>query len=91
MQNINWRKKLAELDVPEGFTPTNKGMLAPEDLVDELTYRSYAYNRSLGISADGWKKMMNYELDDVDQIQLNNARVDAMERRYLIETQHERN
>lgn len=88
---MNWRKILANENPPEGFIPTDKGMLTPEDLVDELTYGSYAYNRSLGISPDGWKKMMNYGINDVSWIQKNNAKVDAMERRYLIETQHERN
>lgn len=88
---MNWRKVFSNENPPEGFIPTNKGMFTPEDLVDELTYRSYAYNRSLGSSPDGWKKMMNYGINDVSWIQKNNAKVDAMERRYLIETQHERN
>lgn len=87
----DWRKILwNENDLPDdvpsgGFLPTNKGMHTPEDLVDELSYSSYAYNRELGISSDGWKKMMNYGINDVDAIQQNNAKVDAMERRYIRE------
>ena len=88
---MNWRKVLADLDIPDGFIPTNKGMFSPGDLVDDLTYSSYAYNRSLGITSEGWKKMVNYGIDDPEIIQRNNAKVDAMERRYLNETQHERN
>jgi len=88
----NWRNSLLwnENDLPDdlpsgGFIPTNKGMQTPEDLVDDLTYSSYAYNRELGVSSDGWKKMMNYGVNDVDAIQRNNAKVDAMERRYISE------
>ena len=88
----NWRNNLLwdEDEIPPGipsggFVPTNQGMQTPEDLVDDLTYSSYATNRDLGISSDGWKRMMNYGLNDVDVIQRNNAKVDAMERRYIRE------
>ncbi|MCK9543225.1 MAG: hypothetical protein M0R03_14485 [Novosphingobium sp.] len=84
---MSWRQKLAEIDPPEGFIPTNKGMLPPEDLVDELTYSSYAYNRDISsrITPESWKRMMNYGFDPIlnkDVIERNNAKVDAMERRY---------
>lgn len=87
----NWRKILwnendIPPDTPKGdLIPTNDGFREPEDLVDDITYYSYAHNRDLGISANGWKKMMNYGLNDVDMIQKNNEKVDAMERRYLRE------
>jgi hypothetical protein len=88
----SWRQTFASdenLDVPPGFIPTDKGMFTPEDLVDELSYSNYAYNRDISPDrgSDIWKKMYNYGLDPLnsrDQIIIgkNNKKVDAMERRY---------
>ena len=68
----NWRKILGNLDGPGGgFIPTNKGYMTPEDIVGDLTYRSYAYNRdrSPDITPEQWKTVFG-------------PKVDIMERRY---------
>jgi hypothetical protein len=74
-----------QADPGAGFVSTNKGYMAPEDIVDDVTYSSYAHNRDLGIQPEGWKRMINHGARDPFVINKNNAAVDAMEKRYLRE------
>ena len=40
-----WKQVLSELDPPQGFIPTNEGMMTEEDIFDHLDYSSYKANR----------------------------------------------
>jgi hypothetical protein len=79
-----------------GFISTNEGMMLPEDIIDELTYKNYAYNRRISdkVTPESWKRMLNHGLDpvrDKDIIEKNNEKVDRMERRFQKELMLEKN
>jgi hypothetical protein len=67
----------------QGFIPTSEGYQTPNDIVDNLMYSSYAYNRSLGITPAGWLRMVNHGVKDPAVIKKNTDTVNAMEKRYL--------
>ncbi|MFA5398427.1 MAG: hypothetical protein WC346_20610, partial [Methanogenium sp.] len=91
------KPKLGELNPPPGFIPTNKGMMTEEDIIDDLSYSSYAANRDYDRYIEPYSTIPNPDYDfEKSRVKWRNFwmkaggwsedKLNRFERRYFIET-----
>jgi len=94
---FSYKKVSEELNPPPGFIPTNKGMMTEEDIIDDLSYSSYAANRDYDRYIEPYSTIPNPDYDfEKSRVKWRNFwmkaggwkedKLNRFERRYFIET-----
>jgi hypothetical protein len=97
LDKIASKKASEELNPPPGFIPTNKGMMTEEDIIDDLSYSSYAANRDYDRYVEPYSTIPNPDYDfEKSRVKWRNFwtkaggwkedKLNRFERRYFIET-----